>query len=131
MSKIAKQRGSVIIYTILMISVLLAIALGLTNILVIKARSVMLTQSSATAIFAADSAVELCLYEARQTVNYNEGTSTMNDGTLDNNSTFTIEDLANPGTFVQADCSVLGSGSFSFRAAGSYRGTNRALEISQ
>ncbi len=131
MSRVTKQRGSVIIYTLLIVSALLAIGLGLTNLFIIKIRNVSRQRATTDAIYAADSAAELCLYEARTGANYNDPASTMNDGTLDNGAMFTIEDLGNPGTFIEDDCSVLGSGSFSFRATGTYRNVSRALEISQ
>lgn len=126
------QRGSVILYALLIIAVMLSISLALIGVTMVRHRSVSQAKLSTIALFASDSAVEMCLYEARYMLNYNDPASTMNDGTLNNGAAFTIEDVLNPGTMVQDDCSVLGSSSFSFRAVSSYFGTiSRALEISQ
>lgn len=131
MSKRA-QRGSVIIYALLIIVAMLSISLALTGIAMVRHRTATQAKLSTIALFASDSAVEMCLYEARYTTNYNDPASTMNDGKLDNGAVFTIENVSSPGTMVQNDCSVLGSASFSFRAVSRYFGTvGRALEISQ
>lgn len=125
------ERGSIIVFSVLLLTVILTVSLGLLAIFIPKLRTVAESINSTTAIFAADSATELCIYEARKKVNYDEATSTMNDGTLDNGATFTVKDLAPGGSFIQADCSALSSSSFSFRAVGTYRAISRALEITQ
>lgn len=125
------ERGSIIVFSVLILTVILTVSLGLIAIFIPKLKSVAESVNSTTAIFAADSATELCIFEARRRVNYNEPTSTMNDATLDNGASFTIRDIAPPNAFIQSDCSALSSSSFSFRAIGSYRAISRALEITQ
>jgi hypothetical protein len=125
------ERGSIIVFSVLLLTVILTVSLGLIAIFIPKLRTIAESINSTTAIFAADSATELCIYEARKKVNYDEASSTMNDGTLDNGATFAVKDLNPPGNFIQADCSALSSASFSFRAVGTYRAISRALEITQ
>jgi hypothetical protein len=75
------------------------------------------------ALYAADSAVEMCLYEARTPVNQPALV-------FDNGATIQITNSANQADITD-NCSVLGSASFGFRATGTYRGVRRTLEISQ
>lgn len=125
------ERGSIIVFSVLILTVILTVSLGLIALFIPKIKTVAESVNSTVAIFAADSATELCIYEARKAVNYNEPASTMNDGTLDNGATFTVKDLNPPGSFIQADCSSISSSSYSFRAVGTYRSISRALEITQ
>lgn len=117
------QRGSVLLYAMLSMAVMLAIGLALSSLFVGKLRAAAAARNAMVALYAADSASEICLYEARASVQ---------DPALvmDNGATFTIVDVLT-NTDVSADCSALGSGSFDFRATGNFRGSSRALEISQ
>jgi hypothetical protein len=115
------QKGSVIIYAVLTMSVMLAISLTLTSLFISKFKAAAAQRDSVIALYAADSATELCLYEAR--TNKNDPPLLM-----DNKATFTIDSGAQKGI---TDCSTLGSASFGFRATGAYRGSKRTLEISQ
>jgi Tfp pilus assembly protein PilX len=117
-----RQQGSVLIYTMLTMSVMLAIGLTLSSLFVGKLRSAAAARAATTALYAADSAVELCLYEARNGVN--EPPLVMANG-----ATVQIEELVS-GLDITDDCSALGS-SFSFRATGKSRSASRTLEISQ
>lgn len=117
------ERGSVILYAMLTMSAMLAIGLTLNSLFLNKFKAALEQRDSVVAIYAADSAVEMCLYEART------GT---NDPALimDNGAIINLEGLAGQGD-ITADCSALGSSSFGFRASGTYRGVRRALEITQ
>lgn len=125
------EQGSIIVFSVLLLTVILTVSLGLIAIFIPKLKTVAESVNSTIAIFAADSATELCIYEARKGLDYNESTSTMNDGTLDNGASFTIRDVAPPNDFIQTDCSILSSSSYGFRAVGSFRTISRALEITQ
>jgi Tfp pilus assembly protein PilX len=116
------QRGSILIYTLLSMSVMLAIGLTLMSLFVSRLRAAASARDATVALYAADSAAERCLYEAR--------TMTPDRLTMDNGATFTVTDVATNAD-VTGDCSRLGSASFQFRATGAYRGSSRALEISQ
>jgi hypothetical protein len=122
----SSQRGSVILYAMLSMSVMLAIGLTLNSLFIAKLRSSSQSRSSIQALYAADSATELCLYEAR--------TSTAESAPrmpLPAGMTFQITALDAGQTDVTADCSTLGSSSFGFRATGTFRGIRRTLEITQ
>ena len=121
-----KQRGSIIIFSVLILTVVTAATLTLTAIFVPKIRTVGETINSAVAIFAADSAAELCLYEARQ-----QPSSIVSRPLMTNGATFTIASLSASPLDITPDCTILGSGSFEFRAVGTYNGVSRALELSQ
>jgi len=119
----ASQRGSIIIYAMLTMSAMLAIGLTLSGLFIGKLRSAANVRNSSAALYAADSAVEMCLYEARLGVD---------EPAIDfaNRATYTI--TGGPvETDITDDCSALGSGSFDFRATGSFRGVRRTLEITQ
>jgi len=121
------QRGSILIYTLLSMSVMLAIGLTLNSLFVSKLRAAVSARSALVALYAADSATESCLYQARVPVHSGPATQPL---TMDNGATFTITDLAD-GSDITMDCSKLGQGSFGFRATGNFGGSSRALEISQ
>lgn len=123
------ERGSILVYTMLTMASMLAIGLTLNALFISKFRLAAGARNATVALYAADSAVELCLYEAR----------TLNDDALvlGNGASFKIIDAAPGNADVTDDCTVLGSlpGSasvpFGFQATGTFRGTTRALEISQ
>lgn len=119
---IREQRGSVLIYAMLTMTVMLAIGLTLTSLFVSKLRAAAATRNAMVALYAADSATEMCLYEARTAADDNPLV-------LDEGVSFTITDGTNME--ITEDCSVIGSASFGFRANGNFRGARRTLEISQ
>jgi hypothetical protein len=115
----------------LTMSAMLAIGLTLTGLFIGKLRSAANARNSTIAIYAADSATEMCLYEARSGV-------PLPKMDLGNDSSYEIvggdegeaegeltDDVPNRG------CETLDSGLFSFRATGIYRGVRRTLEITQ
>lgn len=120
---IANEKGSVILYAMLTMSSMLAIGLTLNSLFLNKFKAALEQRDSVVAIYAADSAVEMCLYEAR---------TATNDLPLvmDNGAIVSVEGVNGQGD-VTDDCSALGSSSFGFRATGSYRGVRRTLEIDQ
>jgi hypothetical protein len=60
-----QQRGSVLLYAILMMSVFLAIGMSLISLFVGKLKIAGQMRSAVSALYVADSAAELCLFEAR------------------------------------------------------------------
>lgn len=117
-----QQQGSILIYTMLVMSVMLAIGITLSSLFVSKLRSAAAARNATSALYAADSAVELCLYEARNAVD--DPPLVMANG-----ATVQVENLAT-GADITGNCSALGD-SFSFRATGKARSASRTLEISQ
>ena len=117
------QQGQILLYAMLTMSVMLAAGLSLNSLFISKLRSAAAARDATIALFAADSASEACLYEAR--------TSIKAPLRLDmkNGATYSVVDVSS-GTDITADCSKLGA-TYTFRATGNYRGSSRALEISQ
>lgn len=120
------QRGSIIVFSVLILTVVTAATMTLTAIFVPKIRTVGEAVNSAVAIYAADSAAELCLYEARQ-----QPALLATRPLMTNGATFTIASLSASPLDITPDCTILGSGSFEFRAVGTYNSVSRALELSQ
>lgn len=120
----SSQRGSIILYAMLTMASMLAIGLTLNTLFIGKLKSAAAARDSIAAVYAADSAAELCLYEARQ----NDPQPPM---VFSNGATYTITSDAPGNPDITDDCSVLGNSSFGFRATGTYRGVRRTLEISQ
>ena len=120
------QKGSVLIFSLLVVSAMLAIALGLIGVFLAKLKTVGEAVNSTGAIYAADSGVEMCLYEA----NYKVPAGALDSGRLANGGQFSIKQLTPaeallvPGT----DCTAIATESF--RVLGEYRKTNRSLEVS-
>jgi len=131
------QAGVALLFTIILLSIMLSISLALAAIFLPKIRTSADAKNSAGAFFAADSAGELCLYEARHRTVISAPPLV-----LDNGATFTIASPSstgadvvilstNPGNLVSGDCVGFGSGSFRFRARGELNGVNRAIEANQ
>ena len=59
------QKGSILIFSVLMLGVILTITLALGNIFLPRLRTSSETINSVAAIYAADSAMEWCLHEQR------------------------------------------------------------------
>ncbi len=119
-----RQRGSILIYAMLTMSSMLAIGLTLNSLFLGKLKSAVAARDSVVALYAADSAAEKCLFEARQ----NSDQPAME---FANSATYTVVNLAAGTPDVTDNCATLGSTSFQFRATGTYRGVRRSLEISQ
>lgn len=114
------QRGSILIYTLLTMSAMLAIGISMTGIFIGRLERSRGAQDSMIAMYAADSASERCLYEARKGV--------QQLFSLPSGASIVITSGVTP---VTASCTSLSSGTFTFRAVGTYNGVSRALEIAQ
>ena len=116
------ERGSILIYSTLVLLAVMIISLTLIRSFVPKLVISREAINSVVAIYAADSVIELCLISSR----YNNpplqipSLSQLNDG-------FTIS-----GVSMQSypdPCPYSASGDVSARAVGTYRGISRSLEI--
>lgn len=119
------QKGSVLVYALLMLSVTLAISLTLTGIFVPKLRTVREAGDASVALYAADSGFEHCLFEIRKL------TDSGWDGRLSNGAQFTVRTLPGETLVPGNDCVSIASASFQFRSTGTFRGVTRSLEIAQ
>lgn len=120
------QKGSVLLYSMLSMAIMLAIGLSLSSLFVSRLRAALQTRDSVIALYAADSATELCLYEARQ--GQLEPSPRM---PLPTGEAFGIVSTTAGQPDVTGDCTKLGTASFGFRATGTFHGVRRTLEVSQ
>lgn len=123
MTKRFQQQGSVLVYSLLIMSVIMAIGIGMNAVFLRNLENVRQARESVVALYAADAATELCLYEVRSATDVDESALLFTEG-----ATFRIVEIG--GGDVTADCNALSSSSFQFRATGVYRDASRALEIS-
>ncbi|MEK7151652.1 MAG: hypothetical protein AAB784_02995 [Patescibacteria group bacterium] len=109
-----KESGVIVIVTMLLIGIMLAIVLSLSLIFIPKIKSASDTKRSVAAIYAADTAIEWCLY-----VNRIGSTAlpTMSNGAV------IINGVTN-APFVAADCAAA-----TIKALGTYQGVTRSLEV--
>ncbi len=112
-----KSKGSIIIFTVLMLSVILAITLTLTRIFIPRIRSITEATDSLGAIYAADSAIEWCLYSNRSK------NPLLAQPVMANGATYQIFSGNSPS-------SCPGGGPINYRTVGTFRGVSRSFEIS-
>lgn len=113
------QKGSILIFSVLMLGVILTITLTLANTLLPRLRSIGEATSSVSAIYAADSAVEWCLYTQRGRV------PAVSQPTMANGATYTITYGSSPGT-----CAP-GESPLNHTITGTYRDVTRAFKIEE
>ena len=118
MNKI-KQKGSVLIFSVLMLGVILTITLSLANILLPRLRSATDSLSSVAAVYAADSAVEWCLYTQRGRL------PAISQPVMSNGATYTIVFGVAPATCAPAENPL------NHTVTGTYRGVTRAFKIEE
>lgn len=111
------KRGIAVIFAIFLIGVLLSIVLAISAVFTPKIRLAGETRNSATAFYAADSAIEWCLYVRRKTA--------VPQPAMTNGATFLNGLPVTPVAFAAADCSAQ-----IIRAIGTYQNVSRAIEVS-
>mgnify|MGYP001583620788 CR=1 len=109
------NRGVVVILSVLLIGLILSIVLTLSLIFIPKIKSASDVKNSATSLYAAESAIEWCLYVNRIGV---VSLPVMSNGAVIING---ITNLP----FVAADCATP-----PIKALGTYQGVTRSFEIS-
>ncbi|MEK7600375.1 MAG: hypothetical protein AAB463_00220 [Patescibacteria group bacterium] len=114
-----KQQGSIIVFTVLLLSVMMTIVLASLGGFAVTQRSAAQVTEAAVALFGADSAAEFCLYEARR------GPADL--VFVDPDISYELIDIATDTPLSNCE----NQGIAAFRAQGIYRGTGRALELGQ
>lgn len=109
LNNIKRKEGAVLLIAVMLSGFLLTVVLTLAGIFTSKIKVSRDTRYSAAAIYAADSAIEYCLYVMRREM-------PLPTPVMLNGSTFTI---------TPPDCSSL-----PIKTIGAYRGVTRSLEIS-
>ncbi len=105
---------------------MLAVALTSISIFLPKVKSVADAGRSVQAVYAADTAVEVCLYESRNAVAAPAGWPLLTTG-----ATYTVASLSATPLDLTGNCRPLGSNGFRIRAVGSQNDVSRSLEVSQ
>ncbi|MEK7645557.1 MAG: hypothetical protein AAB374_00355 [Patescibacteria group bacterium] len=110
----SSQKGSVIIFTLLILGSMLAITLALASIYLPKIRAISdAGAGSVGAIYAADSALEWCIYT-------NRANPALSQPTMSNGATYTIlPNVANTCTTLPLNNQVIGT----------YRSVSRSLQV--
>lgn len=119
-----KEKGSVIVFSIFIIAAMVSSTVIIAGIFAPKIRSVYESVNSAVALYAADSASEVCLYEARRQVG-------PVPRLLPPGVSIKIASLSATEVDVTNDCKPMGKNYFTFRATGTFRGLSRSLEVTQ
>ncbi|MDP3954093.1 MAG: hypothetical protein Q8Q06_01585 [bacterium] len=101
------SKGSALVLSVLIVNTLLSMAIVLTLIFVPKIKVSTNIKNSVSAIYAADSGIEYCLYVNR--------VDSVSAPTLNNGATYTV---------IPSDCSTT-----TIRAIGEKDGTTRSLEV--
>ncbi|MBI2064235.1 MAG: hypothetical protein HYT66_00790 [Candidatus Yanofskybacteria bacterium] len=113
------QKGSVLIFSVLMLGVILTITLSLANTLLPRLRSARDSLSSVAAIYAADSAVEWCLYTQR------DRQPPVPQPVMSNGATYTMLFGVAPATCAPAESPL------NHTVIGTFRTVTRAFKIEE
>lgn len=111
------QKGSVLIFSVLMLGVILTITLSLGNIFLPRLRTSSEVINSMAAIYAADSALEWCLHEQRARP------PSVSAPTMSNNATYMLYFGSGVASCTPAEDPL------DHRVVGTYNGVTRSLEI--
>ena len=114
----SKNKGVSLYFGVIITSVLLAMALGISVIIFSQMKIIKGMGDSVVALYAADTGIERVLNEANPTGTYS--------GVLSNDSSYKA-DVLDPGT---SDCSASTS-NYCIKSIGVYMKTRRAIEISR
>jgi hypothetical protein len=117
MIKDTKQQGSIIIFSVLMLGVILTITLALGNIFLPRLRTSTEDINSVAAIYTADSALEWCLHEQRARL------PSVSAPTISIIGTYAIYFGSGPASCVSTETPL------NHRAVGTYRGVTRSLDM--
>src|SRR3989344_7717920 len=112
-----KQKGSILIFSVLMLGVILTITLALGNIFLPRLRTSSEAFNSTAAVYAADSALEWCLHKQRGR------TPSASAPTMSIGATYVLYFGSGVASCTQAETPL------NHRAVGTYRGVIRSLDI--
>lgn len=113
------QKGSIIIFAVLILGVIMTITLALGAIFLPKLRSATESVGSAGAAYAADSALEWCLYTQRGRLPASA------QPTMSNGATYNLYFGTNPATCAPTETPL------NHRAVGTFRGVSRSFIIQE
>jgi len=120
-----KQKGSILVFSVMILTILLTISITLAKVFIPKIRVATEAANSVSAIFAADTGIEWCLYTFRHDTNYakpNMANSTINYYSVYKDSDpieLSVAPFCGPEVVPMP----------SFRSVGTYAGVSRSMEI--
>src|SRR3990167_6165382 len=112
------SKGSIIIFTVLIIASILSITLALTRIFIPRIRSITEATDSIRAVYAADSAMEWCLYTNRGKA------PPLAQPVMADGSTYQIYNGGIPSICPDGE-------TLNYRTVGTFRGVSRSFEVSE
>ena len=112
-----EEKGSILIFSVLMLGVILTITLALGNIFLPRLRTSTEAINSVAAIYTADSALEWCLHEQRAR------TPSVSVPTMSITATYVIYFGSGLASCTPAETPL------NHRAVGTYRGVTRSLDM--
>lgn len=115
-TEILREKGSIIVFTVLILTSILTITLTLTRVFIPRIKAVAEAVDSVGAVYTADSAMEWCLYN-------NRGNSpTLAQPAMANGATYQIYNNGSPSACPSGEA-------LNYRTVGTYRGTSRSFEV--
>ena len=120
------ERGPILIYSILVLIAVMTTSITLTKLLIPKLRVANESVSSVVALYAADGAIEWCLFSNRDEPGLPNVPPQPSISISTGNFTVTYQIYENSSI---TTCPA--GAALNYRAVGNYRGISRSLEISQ
>src|SRR3989344_3687034 len=116
------QKGSILIYSVLILGVILSTTLALGNILLPRLKTAGNAINSAVAEYAADSALEWCLYTQRGKL------PATGQPVMANGATFAVYFPGSANTVATCDSAEI---PLNHRVVGTYRGVSRSFIVQE
>ena len=135
----SSQQGIAIILSMFILSAILAIAMGISTLLLREVQFAKTAGFSIPAFFAADTGIEKILLLRNTPKSFSECTSSASPCVLSNGARFWVVvtcgetnpsvDCAAPGSEIKPNGSTCVSPSYCVESTGEFRGTRRAIEV--
>jgi len=117
-----KQRGSILVFSVMIMTILLTISITLAKVFIPKIHVATEAANSVAAIYTADTGIEWCLYTYRHDPNYPK--PTLSNSSINYYSVYKDSDIAELTT-----CGPEAATLPNFRSVGTYAGVSRSMEI--
>ena len=121
--KFKNEKGSILIFSLLILTVIMTISLTLTQVFIPKMRVIGESVSSTSAVYAADSIMEWCLYGQRN----DSGRPQVDRPIMENGATY---DIYRGDDNTPANC-TLTEVPLNYRAVGTYGGVSRSFQVTE
>ncbi len=119
-----KQKGSILVFSVMIMTILLTISITLARVFIPKIRVATEAANSVSAIFAADTGIEWCLYTYRHAEGLGYAKPTLTNDATNYYSVYKDSDIGELVT-----CGPEAATLPHFRSVGTYAGVSRSMEI--